>query len=774
MATNLELKLQDILTEKVEKVKPENIKKGITIFGVEGNAESGSGGEVERFDTVEEMQADTEVENGDLAVVYGDKFIDLPELEPFTKCKFPDTVVLESAPTEYKNYQGMGEANGAMLRIDCSLDSSSFDFYYTYENYDTGEMTDTSISYTSTDGLTYTRSTESVSELEFPGAITMTDWDENISKFIQTPVKEYNGFYEYKKDYETGNVEAKSSVSYDSTNKKFVSVGTGHLVSVDILNKFHEKIVEYYSEADAGEVFISKDYKKLIWLSFTYSTPNLFLPDGEIYVPITDDRYTGTIKSFEYDIETETVSDFIMSTDTTTVTYSYSGSHTATVVPFTDYYLIGAVVKYADRKNVSVNGTYFFAFENGFTTQKAGNVSEPLLEILNEYTLVPGSLDTGLNIFVQEEEPKIKDGIWIQGNKTYDNIKVTNIVSSEPYWGDTNNSALPFAMPAYLMTRVQKGADVYIFNYGTAGFKYNLETGDYEQITYPDGFAVNTSCLYNDDIYLFGYSSTLAYKYNTITKEFTQLETPVPFSFSAPFEGVLVDDYIYLFGGKDGNLSSSKVTAYKYSIKEDKYTLLATRMPYKAYGGWSCKKIGNEIFIFGNQSATSTVYKYDIATDTYTAVADTTHSLDNAQTLTCVIGTDIYYFGTNDSSSSTKASKYDTVTNTHTSLTDIPHTFYYNNSAGAVAYYNNKIYLMGGGSAQRLTIMEFPTLDFIDNSVIIQNGNIYKTQFKTVDNIIGRLETPFKDVFHYTDTNGLDGTLPTYYGNGEQWIKFKN
>ena len=48
MSTSLENKLNVIYEEKMEKIKPENIKKGVTIFGVEGNAEGGS---AENLDT---------------------------------------------------------------------------------------------------------------------------------------------------------------------------------------------------------------------------------------------------------------------------------------------------------------------------------------------------------------------------------------------------------------------------------------------------------------------------------------------------------------------------------------------------------------------------------------------------------------------------------------------------------------------------------------------------------------------------------------------------
>ena len=67
--TELEVKLQQIWTEKQDKIKPENIKKDIQIFDITGTYEGNSGG-VKLFETQEEMQQDPNANEGDLAVVY--------------------------------------------------------------------------------------------------------------------------------------------------------------------------------------------------------------------------------------------------------------------------------------------------------------------------------------------------------------------------------------------------------------------------------------------------------------------------------------------------------------------------------------------------------------------------------------------------------------------------------------------------------------------------------------------------------------------------------
>ena len=71
MATELENRLRTILEEKLNKIKPENIKSGVKIFDIEGTLEEGSSTEgVKLFTTEEEMQADPNAKEGDLALVY--------------------------------------------------------------------------------------------------------------------------------------------------------------------------------------------------------------------------------------------------------------------------------------------------------------------------------------------------------------------------------------------------------------------------------------------------------------------------------------------------------------------------------------------------------------------------------------------------------------------------------------------------------------------------------------------------------------------------------
>ena len=213
------------------------------------------------------------------------------------------------------------------------------------------------------------------------------------------------------------------------------------------------------------------------------------------------------------------------------------------------------------------------------------------------------------------------------------------------------------------------------------------------------------------------------YKYNTLTDTYTQL-TDIPYDFSNGTAVVIGTD-IYLFGSYDNNSGSlDNVTKnYKYNTLTDTYTQL-TNIPYAFYGG--------------------------------SAVA---------------IGTDIYLFGSASSGDYRKAYKYNTLTDTYTQLTNIPYDFY-----GGVAVSINsieEIYLLGSSlNVNKIGIFELKSIEYEDNQIVITQGTpTYLTKILPNNS---NLTYYFNDAWIYTDQDGLIQNIPTYYGDGTSWIKFKN
>ena len=75
----------------------------------------------------------------------------------------------------------------------------------------------------------------------------------------------------------------------------------------------------------------------------------------------------------------------------------------------------------------------------------------------------------------------------------------------------------------------------------------------------------------------------------------------------------------------------------------------------------------------------------------------------------------------------------------------------------------------------RNTSIIIPYKTFEDKTVVINQGVSYQTQIiVSPKNLSGRIVNGFNDVWYNTVPEGLDDTIPTYYGDGEKWIKFKN
>ena len=375
-----------------------------------------------------------------------------------------------------------------------------------------------------------------------------------------------------------------------------------------------------------------------------------------------------------------------------------------------------------------------------------------------------GSSKISLNIFAQENEPTEKNGIWLQSNKTFDKVCVdTDIVANEE-WDTTTN------YPAVDINTTNGGGVV----------------------------------AYMDNLYIF--STTLAYKYNPKTFKLTKLKD-IPFTFNG-HQIAIIEDNIYLF---------LKFDAYKYSIKDDTYTKLSDS-PISIAGSGSIA-YGKDIYFFGGAYTKNMSYKYNTDNDSWIQMSNMNYSHQYCNAV--LVGDDVYILGNYDSPNSNnnrrvtiyhiksnsysyigniipfefydgsaiaydnyiylfgsgKSSykqycyKYDTKTNNFTKLPDIPIS---KNNEGYICLFNETIYLFIGSLTKQIVVFNLNIKEYEDNSILINQGfGNFCTQLINSD-VYGTLKYYFHDVWHYTRENGLDKTIPTYYGNGTEWIKFKN
>lgn len=369
------------------------------------------------------------------------------------------------------------------------------------------------------------------------------------------------------------------------------------------------------------------------------------------------------------------------------------------------------------------------------------------------------------NVFMQEDEPTTKNGIWLKGNYQVGNIVADENIFAGEEWNTTKMSSLKvIPYDFHDGSAVPIGTNIYLFGGqggNTTAYKYDTLTDTYTQLTnIPYDLFAGSAVSVGTDVYLLGgYNShTTAYKYDTLTDTYTPLAN-IPYNFYYS-SAVSIGTNVYLFGSAYG--SSYYKKAYKYDTLTDTYTQL-TDIPYNFYYG-SAVSIGTDAYLFGGNGGSTKSYKYDTLTGTYTRLTGIPYEFYNGSAV--AIGTNVYLLG--GTSNKTIAYKYDTLTNTYTNLTNIPYEFYF----GSALFNGIDIYLFGsnGSTKTKVQVMTMIPNDYGNNSIVISQGACTK---KTDIGNIGIQNAKFYyDRVYYQDENGsLLNTIPTYNGNGTEWVK---
>ena len=172
---------------------PEQGYDGFSSIGLEINVPSGSG-DVKLFDTVAHMQADSNPSEGDLAVVYREELTGIDENSEFSSCTFPNTVVLSSAYTD-SIYCRFRATDGGWFDGNVDMSSSSFRFNAYGES-------NVRVQYTSSDGITYTRTDGGEELVDFGTTIKFENLGDPfpsvLSNFMLSRGNYFEGLYEYK------------------------------------------------------------------------------------------------------------------------------------------------------------------------------------------------------------------------------------------------------------------------------------------------------------------------------------------------------------------------------------------------------------------------------------------------------------------------------------------------------------------------------------------------------------------------------------------------
>lgn len=348
--------------------------------------------------------------------------------------------------------------------------------------------------------------------------------------------------------------------------------------------------------------------------------------------------------------------------------------------------------------------------------------------------------------------------------------------------GSYISNALPYEPGGTGCSVVAVGKYLYIFGFYSFSSNYvkaiKIDSETYE-ITNLTNLPFTQSDTYNGtvaeavgtNIYIFrrgNANDPCVYKYDTLTDEYTVLLSSTLYS--------VINTKPHTVVGNDIYITNSSGYIYKYNTTNNTYARIKS-FPYSLVnnGPTSCTAVGTDIYFFGSRGSEDSykkkAYKYDTLTDTYTELPDLPINTSYEQVIS--VGSIIYIFNNGNSVNNEQLLKYDTILGTYTQLTDSEYSLGGNSPGCGITKINNKIFIVGPSNTKNIGIFNIIDKTFDNNSIVISQG-FGKYYTNLINTEINGLKYFFWDAWPYTTANGLDDTIPTYYGNGTQWIKFKN
>ena len=226
------------------------------------NIVSGGSSGIKIFDSIANMQNSSNSSTGDLAVVYNSTIDNITENTQFQEGTFPETVTLTTAVTDYIELQFKAVNESTMF--DCWGEISSDRFNMScYTDDGSGSYKDYRIEYTSSDGLTYTRTRFQINQEDISGNVMDFDtlivfgsrwgeptWDDRIGQFIKAGTTLFEGMYRYNgTDYNWANTGL-TAISEDVYKGKFygnniITTGTGNTITGLNLDQLKDKVNLY-------------------------------------------------------------------------------------------------------------------------------------------------------------------------------------------------------------------------------------------------------------------------------------------------------------------------------------------------------------------------------------------------------------------------------------------------------------------------------------------------------------------------------------------------
>lgn len=427
---NFETKIPYADVATMGNITSDKIVKGNTIFGVEGVAEAGTV-PVKLFSSKTEMQADASPNQGDLALVYDNSITNMNEGDSTNTLYLPSIITLSSPytsdSTTYIDFGSQCSISKTKLLYQISYFGKSLYFSF-------------SCSYTSEDGITYTRQSYNNNECEFkndiltlPTSLTLSfegmGTDNKERALVYGPMMFMNkqfyfdGLYEYNKnvmldeiqfpDLSTATIDPATSI--DDADSSFVYNNKLDTVySLDKLNKIP------YSTS-YGIVYVNTS--GILKIVMTDKQFDRILVDSENNIMGLCGISTNVVSVKVYDVNYDTLE----LTNEQSVTSIIFGSETDSYLPITD-------IKSAPIR-LNANDTYYTSFSTGLilntSTRWNWSTNMDLHNYKDMYILAKTQLDGDINDVLPNITIYGQNGVVTGDGSVYDKLDLVNIVASK-------------------------------------------------------------------------------------------------------------------------------------------------------------------------------------------------------------------------------------------------------------------------------------------------------------------------------------------------------
>ncbi|WP_137744830.1 Kelch repeat-containing protein [Robertmurraya siralis] len=407
-----------------------------------------------------------------------------------------------------------------------------------------------------------------------------------------------------------------------------------------------------------------------------------------------------------------------------------------------------------------------------------------------------GGGGAGLNVYTEVNEPPKKEGVWIKTDKKY-----KKIISDTMAWiaNSFRDPSLIADMPTprFGVRTVYCNGAIYAIGgqqnssfYGRC-YKYDIVSNTWSEITSPQyliagGHSVDAI---DNKIYVIGgYTQTgtanplgVVQIYDTNTGVWSLGTT-----MTGANAGILTlyghssavhDRKIYCFDGRSGG-GVNFAYMIAYDVDADNWSIVHQNMSSGYYFNAPAFYVGGYIYQFysGIISPTATrIRRIKLDTGDIDILPDAPFLVPRHDEGVLVDG-NVYLC------SETDFYEFDTTNHVFDLVSPLPSDLY-GRLGKRLAYYDGIIYFMGSGVNASTQLGETTSFSFIPKIydegtfVLIRTDNfygLYKTELVTPFNISGdfiRMVTSFDNAYLFVDNTLL--SLESYYGDGAQWIKFK-